>query len=140
MYYSQNKFRTPNLCLYHKQPLVWAAFADYGGRKTIYLISLAIFIAANICLAALPAHLASLFVFRVFQAIGSCGVTAVGAGSVADVIEPAKRASALSIFLLGPQVGPVLGPLIGGQFASESSWRWMFGFLGKLFALMFSYV
>jgi MFS family permease len=54
----------------------------------------------------------------------------VGAGTVADVVEPAKRATALSVFLLGPQLGPILGPLIGGQFANKDRWRWVFGFLG----------
>lgn len=58
-------------------------------------------------------------------------MTAVGAGTVADVTEPRLRASALSLFLLGPQVGPILGPLIGGQFAVQDRWRWIFGFLGR---------
>jgi MFS family permease len=58
-------------------------------------------------------------------------VTAVGAGTVADITEPAKRASRMGIFLLGPNLGPLLGPLIGGQFANEQHWRWTFGFLSK---------
>jgi MFS family permease len=56
-------------------------------------------------------------------------VTAVGAGTVADITEPAKRASRMGIFLLGPQLGPLLGPLIGGQFSTMDKWRWIFGFL-----------
>jgi MFS family permease len=56
-------------------------------------------------------------------------VTSIGAGTVADVTEPAKRASRIGLFLLGPQLGPLLGPLIGGQFSHESTWRWVFGFL-----------
>lgn len=68
---------------------------------------------------------------RIFQAFGACIVTSIGAGTITDIFEPARRASALAIFLLGPQLGPVLGPLIGGQFATESRWRWAFGFLGS---------
>lgn len=45
--------------------------------------------------------------------------------------EPKNRGKAMSYFLLGPQLGPVLGPVIGGALA-EASWRWIFGFLGKL--------
>ncbi|KMP00391.1 hypothetical protein CIRG_00533 [Coccidioides immitis RMSCC 2394] len=93
------------------------------------MFALGSFLIANILLASLPATVGGLFVLRIFQAFGSCIVTSVGAGTVADIIEPAKRASALAIFLLGPQLGPILGPLIGGQFATESLWRWLFGFL-----------
>lgn len=86
---------------------------------------------ANILLASLPANIGALFVLRIFQAFGSCIVFSVGAGTVADVTMPAKRASKLGIFLLGPQLGPILGPLIGAQFTDASRWRWVFGFLGE---------
>jgi MFS family permease len=63
-------------------------------------------------------------------------VTSIGAGTVADVTEPAKRASRIGLFLLGPQLGPLLGPLIGGQFSHENTWRWVFGFLCKRVVLV----
>jgi MFS family permease len=43
--------------------------------------------------------------------------------------EPKRRAFAMSIFLAGPQCGPILGPVVGGALA-EANWRWIFGFLG----------
>ncbi|KAL2859116.1 major facilitator superfamily domain-containing protein [Aspergillus lucknowensis] len=110
-------------------PLIGATAADFGGRKTVYIVTLASFLVANILLASVPANIGALFVLRIFQAFGACIVTSVGAGTIADIFEPARRASALAIFLLGPQLGPILGPLIGGQFATESRWRWAFGFL-----------
>jgi len=109
-----------------------AAAADYGGRKSVYMWSFATFLISNILLASVPPNIGALFVLRIFQAIGSSMVTSVGAGTVADVTEPAKRASTMGIFLLGPQLGPILGPLIGGQFVGEDRWRWVFGFLGEL--------
>jgi len=93
------------------------------------MVGLGSFIVANTLLAVLPAHLTSLYLLRIFQAFGSCIVFSVGAGTVADITEPARRASALSWFLMGPQLGPLLGPFVGGQFATESRWRWVFGFL-----------
>ena len=108
-----------------------AAASDYGGRKFVYVVALGIFIAANVLLAALPPNIGALFVLRICQALGACVVTSIGAGTIADIVEPAKRASALSIFLLGAQLGPILGPPIGGQFASHALWRWTFGFLGE---------
>ncbi|EKG15134.1 Major facilitator superfamily, partial [Macrophomina phaseolina MS6] len=110
-------------------PLFWAAAADHWGRRPVYTVSLAIFIASNVLLAAVPANIAALFILRILQALGSSAVASVGAGTVADITEPKNRASAMAIFLLGPHMGPILGPLLGGQFAAPSRWRWAFGFL-----------
>jgi MFS family permease len=96
----------------------------------VYVTGLGSFLIANLLLASIPANIGALFVLRIFQAVGSCIVFSVGAGTVADVTEPKQRASAIAWFLLGPQLGPILGPLIGGWFADESRWRWIFGFLG----------
>ena len=93
------------------------------------MVGLGSFLVANTLLAVLPPHIAELYILRVFQAFGSCIVFSVGAGTVADITEPAKRGTALAWFLMGPQLGPVLGPLIGGALADESRWRWIFGFL-----------
>ncbi|KAF2195186.1 MFS general substrate transporter [Zopfia rhizophila CBS 207.26] len=110
-------------------PLFGAAASDYGGRKTVYIVGLGSFLMANILLATVPANIGALFVLRIFQAFGSCIVFSVGAGTVADITEPKRRASSLAWFLLGSQLGPILGPLLGGQFADASRWRWIFGFL-----------
>ncbi|ERF73022.1 hypothetical protein EPUS_07116 [Endocarpon pusillum Z07020] len=110
-------------------PLFWGSQADYGGRKPLYMVSLMIFIVANILLAAVPANLAALFILRIVQGFGAASVLSLGAGTVADITAPKGRASAMSIVLLGPQMGPVLGPLLGGAITGSASWRWTFGFL-----------
>jgi MFS family permease len=94
------------------------------------MVSLLIYIIANILLAAVPANLVALFILRIVQGFGAASVLSLGAGTVADMTEPKARASALSIVLLGPQMGPVLGPLLGGAITGSVSWRWTFGFLG----------
>lgn len=48
-------------------PLFGAAASDYGGRKTIYITSLAVFLVVNGLLAALPPTVGGLFTLRVFQ-------------------------------------------------------------------------
>jgi hypothetical protein len=52
------------------------------------LISISIYIAANILLAAVPANYGALVFLRIVQAFGSAAVVAMGAGSVADVCVP----------------------------------------------------
>lgn len=116
---------------------MWASWADFGGRKFLYLISLVIFIASCTLLAALPGHIAVLFTLRVVQAFGASSVQSLGAGTVADTTEPKNRGSAIAFFMLGPQLGPILGPVLGGVIASSGSWRWIFAFLAFLGAIVF---
>ncbi|KAI5968300.1 DTR1 [Candida margitis] len=111
-------------------PLIWASWADYRGRKLLYLLPLLFFIIANILLAAVPANIGALYVLRIVQAFGASSAISVGAGIVADIIEPKNRAKAISIFMWGPQLGPVFGPLL--SMISIASWRWIFGFLAIL--------
>lgn len=79
-------------------PLVWSAFADWKGRKPLYIISLAIFLIANILLATLPANYSALLFLRMVQAFGCSGVISLGAGAIADV----RRADLYD--LLGPSL------------------------------------
>ncbi|RLV95466.1 Dityrosine transporter 1 [Spathaspora sp. JA1] len=109
-------------------PLLWASWADFGGRKILYLTSLIFFILANILLAAVPVHIGALYALRIVQAFGASSVVSVGAGTIADIIEPKNRAKAISYFMLGPQLGPILGPILS-IIAGSGEWRWIFGFL-----------
>jgi MFS family permease len=70
------------------QPLFWSSFADWKGRRPLYLISIALYIGANILLATVPANYGALVFLRVVQAFGSSAVVSMGAGSVADVRAP----------------------------------------------------
>ncbi|KAG7291114.1 hypothetical protein NEMBOFW57_001124 [Staphylotrichum longicolle] len=90
--------------------LFWSSISDWKGRRPLYLIALAIYLAANILLAALPANFGALVFLRM-------------------VTEPARRGFAMSIFLLGPNLGPTIGPVLGGVITGQASWRWTFGFL-----------
>ncbi|CAK9437262.1 uncharacterized protein LODBEIA_P16400 [Lodderomyces beijingensis] len=111
-------------------PLIWASWADYGGRKFLYILPLSFFIIANVLLASVPANLVSLYILRVVQAFGASSVMSVGAGIISDIIEPKHRGKAISVFMWGPQLGPVLGPVL--SLIAIGDWRWVFGFLALL--------
>ncbi|CAL9737266.1 dityrosine transporter 1 [Monosporozyma servazzii] len=125
-------------------PLFWGMFADFGGRKILYLISLLLMIIVNVLLAALPSNIVSLFILRVVQAFASSSVIALGAGTVTDIISPADRGKAIAYFMMGPNIGPVLAPIIAGLILiDDNNWRWLFGFtcimggVGFLLVLVF---
>lgn len=108
-------------------PLLWASLSDSFGRRPVTLVALIIFVFANTLLAAIPAHIAALFVLRVFQAIGGSTMS-VGIGMIGDIIEPSKRGQFISYYMLGPQSGPIIGPILG-IVGAETNWRWNFGIL-----------
>ena len=120
-------------------PLLWAPYADLGGRKTLYLVSLVFFILANILLASVPANIGALYVLRILQAFGASSVISVGAGTVADTVEPKHRGKAISYFMLGPQLGPILGPILS-SIAVDGHWRWIFGFLAIFATVVYSVI
>ncbi|KAE8325969.1 major facilitator superfamily domain-containing protein [Aspergillus sergii] len=113
-------------------PLFWSSYADWKGRRPLYLISLIVYIIANVLMAALPTNFGALVFLRIVQAFGSSAVVSMGAGTVADITEPKRRARAISYFMLGPQCGPILGPILGGAIVGQASWRWIFAFLAIL--------
>ncbi|CEJ80863.1 hypothetical protein VHEMI01023 [[Torrubiella] hemipterigena] len=110
-------------------PLFWASFSDYRGRRPIYIMSLAVFVISNLILAAIPPNFPAFMVLRFVHAFGAGAVVSMGAGTVADITEPKKRGSKMSIFLLGPQCGPVFGPVVGSALGGGVNWRWIPGFL-----------
>lgn len=110
-------------------PLFWGMFADFGGRKFLYLISLLLMIIVNVLLASLPSNIVALFILRITQAFASSSVITLGAGTVTDIISPRDRGKAIAYFMMGPNIGPILAPIIAGLILiNEDNWRWLFGF------------
>lgn len=51
---------------------------------------------------------------------------------ISDIIPPASRGTALSIYSVAPLLGPTIGPVIGGFLAEAKGWRWTFWVLAIL--------
>lgn len=62
---------------------------------------------------------------------GSFGVApfTLGGGTIADMVDPAQRGTALGIWMAGLTIGPVIGPAIGGFLSAYLGWRWNFWIL-----------
>ena len=103
-------------------PLWWSSFSETLGRRTIYLVSFALFTLWNI-IAAESTSIGMLIVMRVLGGGAAASVQAVGAGTIADIWETFERGRAMGIFYLGPLLGPLLAPIIGGILSQAWDWR-----------------
>jgi multidrug resistance protein len=103
-------------------PLWWSSFSETSGRRSIYLVSFALFTLWSI-VSAVSTSIGMLVVMRVLGGGAAASVQAVGAGSIADIWEVRERGRAMGVFYLGPLLGPLLAPIIGGGLAQAWGWR-----------------
>ena len=94
------------LCGFAVGPMVIAPLSELYGRLVIYH-SCNIMYIGFIIGCALSSNTAMILVFRFLAGCAASGPLTVGGGTVADVIPPAQRGRAMSLFFLGPLLGPV---------------------------------
>jgi MFS family permease len=56
-------------------------------------------------------------------------VIAIGAGTLADIYEPAERGTKIGLYYAAPLLGGSLGPILGGSLTQGFNWRAVFWFL-----------
>ncbi len=103
-------------------PLWWSAFSETWGRRSIYIVSFALFIVWSV-LSAISNSVGMLVVMRMLGGGAAASVQAVGAGTIADLFEPRERGRAMGLFYLGPLCGPLLAPILGGIVGEAFNWR-----------------
>ena len=67
-----------------------------------------------------------LLVFRLGVGIGEAGSTPTAHSLIADQFPPERRATAFSIYALGPPIGVIAGAIGGGWIAQHLGWRPVF--------------
>ncbi|RDW60401.1 MFS transporter [Aspergillus mulundensis] len=119
-------------------PLWWSSFSERLGRRTIYIVSFALFVVFNV-LCAISSSIAMLIVMRLLSGGASASVQAVGAGTIADIWDTRERGRAMGIFYLGPLCGPLIAPIVGGALAQRWQWRstmWFFCAYGAIVVVL----
>ncbi|KAK9470449.1 major facilitator superfamily domain-containing protein [Dipodascopsis tothii] len=110
-------------------PTFWGSLADLIGRRPVYVLTITVFLLANLGLA-LEHSYAALLVLRMVQSAGSAATIAIGAGTIADLFPPATRGSYMGVFTSGVMVAPAFAPVVGGALSSSAhGWRMTFWFL-----------
>jgi EmrB/QacA subfamily drug resistance transporter len=99
--------------------------SDIYGRKRVFQINIALFIASSV-FAALSQNMGQLVFFRAVQGLGAGGLNALPMAIVGDVLPPAERARYQGYISGTFMLAALAGPLAGGFFVDHLNWRWVF--------------
>ncbi|HEX3468316.1 MAG TPA: MFS transporter [Candidatus Elarobacter sp.] len=99
--------------------------ADMAGRKMLYLIGFAVFVAGS-ALCALSPSLLVLDAARVSQAVGAAMLQANSVALIAHAMPPGKLGRGLGVQAAAQAVGLALGPSVGGALLQVGDWRTIF--------------
>jgi MFS family permease len=108
-----------------------ARFSDRPTTNRPILIGTALAVwSAMTALCGLAQNFIQLLLARIGVGVGEAGCTPPAHSLIADMVEPAKRASALAFYALGIPIGTLMGMLIGGLLADTVGWRNAFLIVG----------
>lgn len=99
--------------------------SDRHGRKPIFLIGVAVFLAGSI-LSGLATSMDELIAFRFVQGIGAGVLLPVAVATVGDLYAPTERGKIQGILGAIGGLASVIGPFIGGLIVDNTDWRWVF--------------
>ena len=102
-----------------------AWFSRLMGRKTYYLVCVALFTGASLFCGIAPT-LNLMLLARVIQGIGGGGLAPVAQAILVDTVPAVKRASAFALYTVVIVTAPAVGPVLGGWITDNYSWRWIF--------------
>jgi EmrB/QacA subfamily drug resistance transporter len=105
--------------------LILGKYGDIYGRKLVFQISVAVFLAGSL-LCATANSMTALILFRALQGIGGGGLTPLIQAITGDLIPARQRAKYQAYIGIIATVAVVAGPLLGGIFVDDASWRWIF--------------
>ncbi|KAK1638697.1 major facilitator superfamily domain-containing protein [Colletotrichum phormii] len=112
-------------------PLLVAPMSELYGRRYLYTFGNILFTVFTIG-TALSNSIGMLLAFRLFMGLSGVVPLTIGSGSIADMMPPEKRGRAVSIWALGPLLGPCVGPVAGGYLIRAAGWRWVFWLISIL--------
>lgn len=100
-------------------------FADRFGRRRLFLIGIAVFVAGSVGSAS-AGDPGLLIAFRAVQAAGASMMLPSSIAVINVLFSGSRRAAAFGLWgaVFGGAAG--LGPLLGGFLAQDFSWRWAF--------------
>ncbi len=120
--------------------LVLGPLSDRFGRRPVLLFGLATFTVASVGCTVVT-NVSELLLARFVQGFGACAGTVVARAVVQDVSSERTRAAALQAYVTAiNSLAPMLAPLLGVAILAVASWRWLYGALIVIGAVLFAAV
>ena len=108
-----------------------ARYADRPSTSRVHVIAVCLMVwSAMTAVCGAAQTFVQLFLARVGVGIGEAGGTPPAHSLIAELASPEKRASALSLYQLGPPIGGLIAMVMGGYLADSIGWRWAFVVVG----------
>ncbi|PTB62268.1 hypothetical protein BBK36DRAFT_1145059 [Trichoderma citrinoviride] len=101
-------------------PALFGPLSDSLGRRPFFLLTLGLYVVADIGLAVNKNNYAVLLVLRAIQSLGASAAYAISFGIVADVCESSDRGRMLGPISMALNLGACVGPVVGGVVAYTS--------------------
>lgn len=105
--------------------LVAGRLGDRFGQKNLYLIGLAVFVAASMW-CGLSGCAAMLIAARVVQGVGAGVLTPQTLSTMTRIFPPHRRGVPMSVWGATAGVAGLAGPLVGGALIDALGWQWIF--------------
>ncbi len=106
--------------------ILWhGALSDTFGRRSIILISLAVYAVGSIACAAVQS-VESLWIFRMLQGVSAGAGVVIGRAITRDLYSGAEAEKMLSLVTMIFSISPAIAPVVGGWIITVSEWRTIF--------------
>jgi MFS transporter, DHA2 family, metal-tetracycline-proton antiporter len=99
--------------------------ADVFSVRRAFAVGLLAFAAGSLLCAAAPS-LGVLVLGRIVQGAGGAAIPALSSVSVAKILPPGERGSALGLIVSSVGIGAAIGPIAGGAVGSLVGWHYLF--------------
>jgi EmrB/QacA subfamily drug resistance transporter len=104
---------------------IWGKLSDLYGRRPLYQIGIAIFLAGSI-LSGISHTMFQLIAFRAIQGLGAGALVPLAMTIIGDIYTLQERARMQALFSGVWGLASIVGPIIGGFLTDQLSWRWVF--------------
>jgi MFS family permease len=105
--------------------LTGGKLADLLGRRLIFVIGLAVFVAASLA-CGLAGSGEVLIAARVVQGVGAALMNPATLSIISATFPPHQRGTAIGIWAGVSALALAIGPLVGGLLTEHASWHWIF--------------
>lgn len=104
---------------------IYGKFGDVFGRRTLFLVAIAVFTAGSIgC--AFATDFWTFVILRAVQGLGGGGLMILSQAIIADIVPANDRGKYMGPLGAIFGLSAVAGPLLGGFFVDHLTWQWAF--------------